>query len=218
MKEFNHYLFENYLFIIGLVSCIGVLIFFKKSIEIASLIVFAFIVDRIAEYLSIRHIHNMWLYNGTIIIETGIIFLIIYKYYLNKLKHKKTIIGMFYTYLSCSIFYYLSHLSNEDLNIYGYLPAALVIAFISYFFLLHITENMNEAITKNIFFWFSMANMIYYTGSISIVGTMPWFAHHHPELHSHLYFINNILYAIWYLLILIGFISCKKTPQKSYFL
>lgn len=170
------------------------------------------LLDLITDIIAIVVGHIYHNNNGVYSISNSILFCvtyIIYSHMLNLRMLKKTLLWFIVAYLFICIGDLFFIQGWKTLNTYAYFPGAMAIAWLSFTYMKQCVEDIDIPLLPNIFFWFSIANLLYYVGSISVVSTIPMLAASSSKVWNMVYPINTALHCAWYIIITLGFIWKK---------
>jgi hypothetical protein len=169
------------------------------------------LIDMIAKYIGLKCGNNHSVYNTYFFANCVLYFSI---FYLLMKQNKKLIIICFALTISFSIINVLFIQGIGLLNTYSVLFSSLVVSFISYLYLKQLINEIEIDIWRQVFFWFAAATMIYCIGTLSIIGSLPYFIQCQSKIGAGLYTIHRIVYSLWYVLIATGFIIWKQKTAK----
>ncbi len=210
-----HFAFEK-LYLACEICLLVMLLFGKKKISFLSCLIFLiyfsnYIIDGFTQYIAhVLRQHNLWLYDIYAPLQ---FFTIIYFYYLvlkNKTLKKNLIVALLlFTFLSILIYFFVTELYQVQ---YISLLGSAMVTPLAYLYMHQCAEDLELKIKTDLPFWFSIANFIYFAGSVTVLATYPWFADHDylSIANEILATGNQILYVIWFAITAIGFILCKK--------
>lgn len=217
MIDFLLYLLKYWVHPVGLISSSLFLALWPRlnllEICIASLIFFCFFLDLIAAAFAFKSIPNQWLYNLGFPIQVLLIAFIYYKQFSSTTFKKYIKKG----YLIFSVLYLIDLLffqKMNQLNTYVYIPTCMLIATLSYFYLREIMDNQEIQIWKDISFWFACAMLINYTATAPLISLLTWPGISQP-VWNNIYYVNNIIDCIWFLLLGIGLLWTKRQTLFS---
>ena len=219
MTKFLHAYTTNPVHYFGLLCILIFIVYFKKLQSIQKAVLFIVVLDVItdlaATYLGSHKIHNLFIYNISSFIEmmaTGYIF---YNILENK-AIKKTVLIFIMAYAIAALLNISMGQGLYATNSYTYLPGLLVVGIFSFLYLMQCINNLKVPLKSNFLFWYAAVNMLNCFGSVIILGLAAWNPAPYTHLTLSLFFINLILYSIWFLGISFGLIWEKQVQSKPY--
>ena len=213
-KFLLHFLLEK-LFLSCEICLLVMLLFGKKKINFLNGFIFTiyfsnYLIDFCTQYIScVLRQHNVWLY---IIYAPLQFFAIIYFYYLvlknRKLKKIIIVALLLFAFLSILIYFFVSEIYQIQ---YSSLLGSSMVTPLAYLYLHQCAEDLDLKIKTDLPFWFSIANFIYFAGSVSVLAASPWFVEHDYINGNNIFnLVNQILLVAWFAITSIGFVLCKK--------
>lgn len=190
----------------------------NKLFLIAGLIVIAICVELIVDYVEWVTGQRPWIlfhiYQPIEYLILGLVFF----YNMKSNLVGKLIIVSLPIYLLCIVSYYI--FNPQYIHTPRFIDFVLESFLLSLWAAIHIMELVNtDEITQHItqmpLFWISFAVLLFYSGSIFIMGFRYYFIVNDKELGEKLMTIPHYLNLIFYLLLTIGFL-CTPPMKKSY--
>ena len=165
-------------------------------------------VDVTATYLiKQKKLETSQLYNIFTVIEHIIILLIYSTQY--KKNRKIFILGFVIVLIGFAIFNQQNIQQSIDFNTYTFIPTALLISILSYLLVRKMIIE-GDTLYPSMLFWFAAANFVYFTIAVPILSAIPFAWKISISVAKSLAYVNYTAYALWAILIAIGFLCQKK--------
>jgi hypothetical protein len=173
-----------------------------------------FLIDVVGTIMRIRNINNLWLYN----IFGWLFYLPLAGLYYQKINHpvvRKSIrvFAMLFTMMIVADTLFIEGFRQLQSLIIVIGGTAIIILAAAYMRQLYQSES-NENITRDPWFWFSIAFVVYFGGSVPYLGMLNYLWEHYTDFAAVYYFYIYIGFTmVMHCLIIIGFL-CRTNFQK----
>ncbi len=189
---------------------------FPADLKLLSLLwVVLFIIDVGGSILKIRNIHNLWVYN----IFGWLFYLPLAALYYKKIDHSfirkciKVFAILFMMMIVADTLFIEGFWQLQSLVIVIGGTAIIILA-ATYLRQLYLSES-NENITRDPWFWFSIAFIVYFGASVPYLGMLNYMWEHYTDFAAIYYFYIYITFTmVMHCLIITGFL-CRTNFQKS---
>ena len=178
----------------------------KEYILLFILVCVSFIVEIVADILSINTRNNLWLGNIFFLVE-GFLWSLILRQWLESKKLRAFIFIFLVVYLMLWIFTTFYVLNFYKFNNYARSLESLIFVFLSCFLMMAISTDTSQIIFKNPKFWFGSALLIYFSVNLIVFGTVNYMATQRAlvdntwMIHSFTNIFANLLFAVGFLCI-----------------
>lgn len=207
----QHLVATNIAYFIGLLSLIiGIFTSFKHKDIIVKYLVFYLMLDIGMEtfFMFFYFIeNNIKYYNLLSLINFTIFFSLFYRS-LDKKRNKKLVIGgsILYGVTFLITVFYQNNFLEESTSLSNIVGAIILAVFIVlYYFEILFSERI-QYIKRDVFFWFSVGALLYYTGSVPFELMI----NYNLEAYTAIYYINYLLCIIYYSCFILGFLLHKS--------
>lgn len=159
--------------------------------------------------------NNQWVYNIAIPILYSSVAVFYYKY-IDSILVKKIIFIAVPIFTSFHILNIIFVQTFNEFATFITIPWQGFLGILAFLFLRQVVENSTSNPFNLFSFWFSIANMINFIGSIPILATLNWFPYVDSDKANILFNINLVLgYYLYSLLICLGFIWSEIRWTRS---
>lgn len=189
---------------------------FPQELKMLSVLwVVLFIIDVVGHIMREKNIHNHWLYNifGWLFYLplAGLYYRVMESLFVRKLIK---IFAVVFTLLIIADSIFLEGVKQLQSIIIVCGGAAITFMAAAYVRQLYISES-NEKISRDPWFWFSVAFIVYFGASVPYLGMFNYLWEHYQDFAAVYYFYINISFTILlHLLIITGFL-CRTNYRKS---
>lgn len=207
---------ENITLILGFITLLTIIPFWRKLNRdekyLCALPILYFITDTIcdlASYFQWYGNNNLWIYNRILL---PVYIFSLYSYYrIIKTPHFKRIIIIFILLFSADHIYFLITPGHFfELNSIGLGSVLLFMGLVSYFHLFEHATTKDESIFNDLLILFSAISLIYNVGRVPVTTIGFWVSSVSDATLYKLYTINDILYSLWYIVIIVSLFKIKK--------
>ncbi len=209
-------------FDLELVAAVLISLFYGKLSKpekfIGVIMLVSYVCDITATALShykIPSADNQWFYNFSLPLILSMTTVFYYRL-LHSDQLKKMVIVLSFVFL---IFFILNLFFGEGthrFNSFTLLPAQAATGLLAFQYMKKYVEEHDENPFHHFIFWFSIANLVNFIGTIPILATLNWFPYSNNAIADPLYDINTYVgYVINFSIIIIGFLWTRRYPASS---
>lgn len=188
---------------------------FPTELKLLSVLwVVLFLIDVVGIIMRIRNLNNLWLYN----IFGWLFYLPLVGLYYQKIDHpviRKSIkvFAMLFTLMIVADTFFIEGFRQLQSLVIVVGGTAIIILAAAYLRQLYLSES-NESITHDPWFWFSIAFIVYFGGSVPYLGMLNYMWEHYTHFAAVYYFYIYITFTMMmHGLIITGFL-CRTNFQK----
>lgn len=172
--------------------------------------------DVIAAYFTdyLGGTNNHWFYN---LVEIPLLLLTAYAFYFYAASPMRKRVFGWGTVLLLS--YHMGYLliwgDLYRIDLIGICYGMIITSAMAYMCLVQLVETFVGKLASRLLFWFAFASFIFYIGRIPITALTFGAPNMSDELYNNMYKINDVLYVLWYGIIIIGVIYTTKWTKES---
>lgn len=183
---------------------------------IGLLLFFSLITEMVGEYLVNRDYDNHWVYNCFIVFDFTFLSVALLKISPKPKESRWIIFFSSFILLLTALNFLLEHSPIDEFATSLLLVMGGLLVIHSIWVILGLAKHSSIPLLRSASFWITLSPFFYFACFVPSFGLMMYFSDKNDDLADQLYEINDYLFIMRYLLILVGFVlALKKQPNAQ---